>query len=41
MPKTYSKQKNLLDLNIKIYHAGGTSHDEEINFEMEKSRNWH
>ena len=30
-----------MDSNIKIYHAGGTSHDEEINFEMEKSRNWH
>ena len=41
MPKTYSKQKIFLDSNIKIYHAGGTSHDEEINFEMEKSRNWH
>ena len=35
MPKTY-KTKNVFGLQIKIYHAGGTSHD-EINFEMEKS----
>ena len=38
---TQNKKKIFLDSNIKIYHAGGTSHDEEINFEMEKSRNWH
>tara|TARA_B100000700_G_scaffold308740_1_gene386834 strand:- start:147 stop:989 length:843 start_codon:yes stop_codon:yes gene_type:complete len=38
---TQNKKKIYLDSNIKIYHAGGTSHDEEINFEMEKSRNWH
>ena len=30
-----------LDTNIKINHAGGTSHEDSINFEMEKSRNWH
>ncbi len=30
-----------LDTNIKIHHKGGTSHDNSINYEMEKSRNWH
>jgi GT2 family glycosyltransferase len=30
-----------LDTNIKINHLGGTSHDNSINYEMEKSRNWH
>ncbi len=30
-----------MDTNIKITHAGGTSHEESINYEMEKSRNWH
>ncbi len=30
-----------LDTNIKINHKGGTSHDNSINYEMEKSRNWH
>ena len=30
-----------LDTNIKINHKGGTSHDNTINYEMEKSRNWH
>ena len=34
-------KKIFLDTNIKINHAGGTSHDESINHEMEKSRNWH
>ena len=34
-------KKILLDTNIKINHVGGTSHDVSINFEMEKSRNWH
>ena len=34
-------KKILLDTNIKINHLGGTSHDVSINFEMEKSRNWH
>ncbi|MDC3152453.1 glycosyltransferase [Pelagibacteraceae bacterium] len=34
-------KKIYLDTNIKIKHAGGTSHDESINHEMEKSRNWH
>ena len=30
-----------LDTNIKIHHKGGTSHDNSINYEMEKFRNWH
>ena len=30
-----------LDTNIKISHIGGSSHDNSINDEMEKSRNWH
>ena len=34
-------KKIFLDTNIKIFHAGGTSHEETINTEMEKSRNWH
>ncbi len=34
-------KKIFLDTNIKILHAGGTSHEDDINFEMEKSRNWH
>ena len=34
-------KKIYLDTNIKIIHAGGTSHEDSINFEMEKSRNWH
>ena len=36
-----NNKKIFLDTNIKINHAGGTSHDESINHEMEKSRNWH
>ena len=35
------KKKIYLDTNIKINHSGGSSHDEVINYEMEKSRNWH
>ena len=35
-----NKQKILL-LNIKIDHAGGSSHGDRTNLEMEKSRNWH
>ena len=34
-------KKIYLDTKIKIKHAGGTSHDDSINYEMEKSRNWH
>ena len=36
-----NNKKIYLDKTIKIKHAGGTSHEEEINYEMEKSRNWH
>ena len=36
-----NNKKIFLDTNIKINHTGGTSHDESINYEMEKSRNWH
>ena len=36
-----NKKKIFLDTNIIISHAGGTSHEESINYEMEKSRNWH
>ena len=35
------KKKIFLDTDIKIKHAGGTSHEDSINYEMEKSRNWH
>ena len=38
------KKKNkkiFLDKKIIIYHKGGSSHNEKINFEMELSRNWH
>ena len=35
------RKKIYLDPSIKIFHAGGQSHDVEINFEMELSRNWH
>jgi len=36
-----SNKKIYLDPNIKINHLGGSSHDSEVNFEMELSRNWH
>ena len=38
------KKKNkkiYLDKKIKISHLGGSSHSENINYEMELSRNWH
>ena len=34
-------KKLFLDPSILISHIGGSSHDNEINFEMEVSRNWH
>ena len=34
-------KKIFLDTSIKINHDGGKSHEESINYEMEKSRNWH
>ena len=36
-----NEKKIFLDTSIKINHFGGTSHEESINYEMEKSRNWH
>ena len=36
-----NNKKIYLDTNIRIKHSGGTSHEESINYEMEKSRNWH
>ena len=38
---TKHNKKIYLDTNIKVNHLGGKSHEEIINFEMEKSRNWH
>ena len=38
------KKKNkkiYLDKKIKISHLGGSSHSENLNYEMELSRNWH
>ena len=34
-------KKIFLDPNILIHHQGGSSHEEQYNFEMELSRNWH
>ncbi len=34
-------KKIFLDTNIRILHDGGASHENSINYEMEKSRNWH
>ena len=34
-------KKIFLDTSIKINHDGGKSHEDSINYEMEKSRNWH
>ena len=34
-------KKIFLDTNIRIKHSGGTSHENSIDYEMEKSRNWH
>ena len=34
-------KKIFLDSSIKILHSGGSSHDIEVNYEMELSRNWH
>ena len=35
------KKKILLNSSIRIFHEGGSSHDSEVNQEMELSRNWH
>ena len=34
-------KKIFLDPSIIVTHLGGSSHDEEYNFQMELSRNWH
>lgn len=36
-----NNKKIYLDKKVIISHKGGSSHNEEINFEMELSRNWH
>ena len=36
-----NNKKIFLDPNIRIYHSGGSSHDESINYNMELSRNRH
>ena len=36
-----NNKKIYVDPGILIDHQGGSSHDEEYNFEMELSRNWH
>ena len=37
----YKNKKIFLDSNIIVFHPKGGSHDDNINFEMEISRNWH
>jgi N-acetylglucosaminyl-diphospho-decaprenol L-rhamnosyltransferase len=34
-------KKIYLDPNIRIFHEGGSSHNVEVNYQMELSRNWH
>jgi len=34
-------KKIFIDPNILIHHQGGSSHENQFNFEMELSRNWH
>ena len=34
-------KKIFIDPSILIHHQGGSSHEEQYNFEMELSRNWH
>ena len=36
-----NSKKIFIDPNIIVKHQGGSSHDEEYNFQMELSRNWH
>ena len=36
-----TRKKIYLDKKIIVYHEGGSSHNENINYEMELSRNWH
>ena len=39
--KLKKNDKKILDKKVIIKHIGGSSHNENINFEMELSRNWH
>ena len=36
-----NNKKIYLDFGIEIEHIGGSSHNKQINNEMELSRNWH
>tara|TARA_B100000035_G_C21028660_1_gene567332 strand:+ start:806 stop:1657 length:852 start_codon:yes stop_codon:yes gene_type:complete len=36
-----NNKKIYLDINIEVDHIGGSSHNKQINYEMELSRNWH
>ena len=36
-----NNKKIYLDFGIEIEHIGGSSHNKQINYEMELSRNWH
>ena len=36
-----NNQKIYLDPTVRVFHLGGSSHDESVNYEMELSRNWH
>ena len=36
-----NNKKIYLDVDIEIEHIGGSSHNKQINYEMELSRNWH
>ena len=36
-----NNKKIYWDSNIPIFHQGGQSHDNSVNYEMELSRNWH
>tara|TARA_B100000401_G_scaffold420849_1_gene346636 strand:- start:98 stop:931 length:834 start_codon:yes stop_codon:yes gene_type:complete len=35
------KKKIYFSPNISVYHEGGRSHDDSVNYQMELSRNWH
>ena len=36
-----NNQKIYLDPAVRVFHLGGSSHDDSVNYEMELSRNWH
>ncbi len=35
------KKKIYYSPNVSVYHEGGRSHDDSVNYQMELSRNWH